>query len=77
MSDKTCDFMGSLMHGSNPPEKPDSSPPRYEWREGQVWDNKRKCWAIWDCAGGGFGCGADFADLLIAALNSYVDPYGG
>lgn len=49
--------------------------PRYEWRDGQVWDIKRECWAIWACAGGGFGCGADFADILIAALNSYVDPY--
>jgi hypothetical protein len=45
---------------------------RYEFKEhNQLWDNKDKCWIIWETVSGKIGIGEEFKKELLHVLNNY------
>ena len=43
--------------------------PRYEWRDGQLWDLERACWVIWRTVSGELGIANGLADRILELLN--------
>ena len=47
-----------------------STKARYEWKDGQLWDNVAECWIIWQTFSGVIGIPQSFAEKIADLLNT-------